>query len=136
MSCYICSKETLETVLKAWMLCKNMKIKTQDDIYEAWMEIERANYQAYADRYGRKYDPEHDHSVPPLTIEEWFFTSPEHKPNRAERYSALKEYMYQCAEGDYHNQPGYYKSQWCLDDMLKEYVSEEFPDFVGWGLYK
>lgn len=99
------------------------------------LDIVRANYEAVRDRYGDEIPNDLEDMYPvPFTATEWFVGHD--KPSKLERYDALKEYMYQCAEGYYHKRPGYYKSQWCLDEMLKEYVSEEFPDFVGWGLYK
>lgn len=136
MSCYICDKETLETVLKAWLMCNYISIRAQEDLDKAWYEILSANYQAVSDRYGDNPIPPDGAMKCPLTMEDWFFTSPEDKPSNAERYSALKKYMYQCSEGDYHNRRGYYKSQWCLDAMLEDYLCAEFPEATGWGFYK
>lgn len=134
MRCYICDKETHLTVLKAWLMCRNINIRTQEDIQNAWVEILSANHEAYADRYDEvSVSPLEDVKCP-LTIEDWEATPPQDKPSKAERYSALREYMYQCSEGDYYERPGYYKSRWCLDDMLEEYVRAEFSEATGWGL--
>lgn len=139
MSCYICDDETLTIVLKAWLMNKSTQPRTQEEMNQAWEEIVRANYQAFTDRYGSTHEefsdttPPPDALVCPLTIEDWFYTPEEDRPSKAERYSALKQYMYQCAEGDYHDRQGYYKSQWCLDDMLRDYMQAEFPDATGWG---
>lgn len=129
MSCYICDKSTMLTVLKAWLMCDYVYIKTQEDLDTAWLEINEANFQAYGDRYNTK-----DITIPeerkncPLAIEDWFVAEAEDKPDRLERYKALKEYMYQCAEGEYHNRPGYYQSEWCLAEMLRDYITKEFGE--------
>lgn len=132
MSCYICDKETMKTVLKAWLMCKNIHITTQEELNKAWEQIVYANYDAYTHRYGIADEPDIEDMPSPLTIEDWFCGH--NRPSKAERYSALREYMYQCAEGDYHKRAGYYKSQWCLDAMLEDYIKAEFPDAKGWGL--
>lgn len=130
MSCYICDKETHIMVLKAWLMCDDIHIRTQEDIQNAWVEILSANHEAYADRYDKvSMSPLEDVKCP-LTIEDWFSTSPQDRPNKRERYNALKEYIYQCAEGNYHERPGYFESRWCLDAMLEEYIITEFGEDV------
>lgn len=124
MSCYICDKKTLGTVLKAWLMCDNTRPHDQIELEEAWAEIVAANYLAYNARYGTYDTPSGEEKTCPLAIEDWFYTPPQDRPSKYERYKALKEYMYQCAEGDYRKRAGYYKSQWCLDAMLKSYINE------------
>lgn len=126
MSCYICDKDTYETVLKAWLMRKDISIKTQEDLDRAWTDIISANYEAYADRYDETRVPEIEYVKCPLAIEDWVFMPEQDKPSKVERYNALREYMYQCFEGDYYKRPGYYKSQWCLDTMLEDYIKKEF----------
>lgn len=125
MSCYICNKDTLETVLKAQMMCESCKPRSDDDISKLWLDIVQANYEAVRDRYGDKMPEDLKGLYPvPFTLTEWFFNHD--RPNKLERYDALKEYIYQCSEGDYHKRPGYYKSNWCLDSMLTDYINKEF----------
>lgn len=125
MSCYICNKDTLETVLKTQMMCDDSRATDDEEIIELWNGIVRANYKSVCDRYGGEIPDDLDEIYPvPFTMTEWSLD--QDKPNKIERYKALKEYMYQCSEGDYHERPGYYKCQWCLDEMLWEYINKEF----------
>lgn len=123
MSCYICNKETLETVLKAWLMCDSIRANDDESIAELWYDIVQANYEAVHDRYGDPIPDDLGERYPvPFTALEWDLSCD--RPSKYKRYNALKEYMYQCAEGDYHKRAGYYKSQWCLDAMLKSYINE------------
>lgn len=124
MSCYICPQEILETVLKAQMMCESSRAKYDEGIAELWYDIVRANYEAYRDRYDDEIPDELEEMYPvPFTLTGWIFD--QKKPSKLERYDALKEYMYQCAEGNYHERPGYYKCRWCLNSMLEDYVKAE-----------
>lgn len=130
MSCYICKHKTLETVLKAWLLDEEARPRDEEGLKEAWADIVHANYQSFRERYEGRYmddvEPENElASKPPFTMTEWACKI--QRPSKLERYDALKEYMYQCSEGDeYHHMPGYYKSRWCLNGMLEDYIINEF----------
>lgn len=127
MSCYLCSHETFANVLKAWCDCIDIDIHDNASLMDAWHDIIDANFQAYQDRYGdddiaELYERFKERL--PFTYKAWFYGVGGRLSN-VDRYDCLKEYIYQCTEGDYYLRLGYYKSRWCLDRMLEDFIEKE-----------
>lgn len=126
MSCYVCNRETFIKVLKAWS--RNGEalshMPSQSEVDEAWKAIVGANIDAFIERYEGRYVDEIQSDIlecPPQASDLFALHY-----SKLELYDALKEYMYQVssAENCYHME-GYFKCQWCLDEMLREYIEGE-----------
>lgn len=135
MSCYICNVETWDTVLRAWLMHENISAQVHDEagLRKLWDEIVDTNHQAYVARYGGDYHAGGAYPLP-FSYASWA-VGEINRPSKLERYDALREYMHQCAQGpDYEKRPGYYKSRWGLDAMLRDYIVDEFgTDHIKWG---
>ena len=124
MSCYICNKDTFVKVLKAWTKYGDVRPSYYENdcnsIANLWFDLTQLNYDAVNLRYNEKTENEDALDIP--TPEELTKNYSD-----AELFDALREYQYQCSEGDeYHERRAYYYCNWAKDGMLRKLLDIDY----------